>query len=204
MDARMVAVLDVRDWTRFNPNHKHPLWWGIFGLIAIESTVVACVIASYFYLRMLQRAWPPPGAADLPLLWPTVDLVLLLLSAAAMYWSTRTINRREYRNTLLALGLALVLDSIVLVLRWQQFQAFPFRWDDHAYGSIVWTLTGFHFVHVASAILGTMVVWVLALTRYWTPQRQLGSTVDAIYWYFVSLIWIPMYLVIYIAPRVLS
>lgn len=203
MAARTEVALDVSGWPRFHPSHRHPLWWGILALIAIEATVVSCFITSYFYLRLIQPDWPPPGAGAeaLPLFWPTVETGLLLASAGAMYWSTRAINKRRHRQTVIALSLALTLDSAVLVTRWQQLEQLPFRWDAHAYGSAVWTLSGFHFVHVASAVIGTTLVWLLALRRYWTPERQLGSTIDAMYWYFVSFVWIPIYLTIYWAPR---
>lgn len=203
MQPPMLAVADLSDLPRFNPDHRHPLWWGILGLIVIESMVVGSMIASYLYLGLSDPQWPPPRARELPLLWPSVDLALLLLSAVAMYWSTRAVNANRRWQTVAALTLAIALDALVLVFRWQQFEAFGFRWDDHAYGSIVWTMTGFHFMHVASAVVGTALVWLLAVVGYWTPQRQIGSVVDAMYWYFVSLIWIPMYATIYWLPRVL-
>lgn len=204
MAAPPEVALDVRDWPRFHPTHKHPLWWGILALIAIETTVVACFITSYFYLRLVTPDWPPPGAGAeaLPLFWPTVEVGLLLASAGAMYGSTQAINKNLNVQAAFALTLALALDCAVLATRWQQLDVLPFRWDDHAYGSAVWLLSGFHFVHVASAVIGTSLVWLLALLRYWTPQRQLGSTIDAMYWYFVSFIWIPIYFTIYWTPRV--
>lgn len=201
---RMVCALDVAGWPRFNPNHRHPLWWGILGLIAIESTVVASLIASYFYLAMGEAPWPPAGTPQPALFWPTINVGLLLASAWAMYLSTRAINRGHNGKGAVALGAALLLDCLVLVLRWLQMEQLPFLWSDHAYGSIVWTLSGFHFAHVTSAVIGTAVVWWLAVRNYWTPERQLGSTVDAMYWYFVSLVWVPIYLTLYWAPRAMG
>jgi cytochrome c oxidase subunit I+III len=75
------------------------------------------------------------------------------------------------------------------------------RWDEHAYGSILWAITGFHFTHVVSAILGTAVVAVLAWMDYFTSERQLGVVVDTLYWYFVAAVFLPIYLVLYWAPR---
>ena len=93
--------------------------------------------------------------------------------------------------------------SIVLVLRSLELMAHDFAWDNHPYGSIVWTMTGFHFVHVVSAIVGTAAVTWLAWRGYFTRERQLGVVVDTLYWYFVAGIWIPLYLVLYWEPRLL-
>ena len=69
---------------------------------------------------------------------------------------------------------------------------------------MLWTITGFHYTHVVSAILGTAVVSVLAWRGYFTPERQLGVVVDTLYWYFVAAVFLPIYLVLYWVPRVLS
>lgn len=197
------AAVDVSDFSRFNADHKHPLWWGILGLIAIELTVVAGFVVSYFYLRMGAPDWPPAGLGPPALLWETINLGLLLTSAGAMWWAGRGMQRGDRRVLTIGVAIALLLDLAVLPLRWLEFRAFPFRWSDHAYGSIVWTITGFHFTHVVSAIVGTAVVLALALQGYWTKERQLGVVVDTLYWYFVSFAWIPLYLTVYWVPRLL-
>jgi cytochrome c oxidase subunit 3 len=200
---RAYAVYDAEDLPRFHPNKKEPLWWGILGLIAIELTVVTSLIVSYFYLSMLKSEWPPGGIEAPELLLPTVDLALLLLSAAAMYWANWATATGKSKQSIIGLAIAILLDATVLYLRWWQFQDLDFKWYEHAYGSIVWTLTGFHFLHVASAVVGTVVVEILAIMHYWNEKRRLGAQIDAMYWYFVSLIWVPIYLTLYWAPRVL-
>lgn len=76
-----------------------------------------------------------------------------------------------------------------------------FRWDSHAYGSFVWTVTGLHFAHVLASALGTAVVGYLAWRGYFTPGGRLAVVADAMYWQFVVVVWIPVYLVVYWAPR---
>lgn len=197
------AAIDATDFPRNNSDQRHPLWWGVLGLITIELTVVAGFIVSYFYLRMGPPEWPPDGLEPPPLLWETLNTALLIASAAAIGWAGRGIARGSDRVLVIGLALAILLDSLVLVFRWLQFEAFTFRWDEHAYGSIVWTITGFHFVHVASAILGTAAIEVLALKGFWNEDRKRGVVIDTMYWYFVSFAWIPFYLTLYWTERVL-
>ena len=195
------VAVDARALPRFNPNPRAPLWWGIIGLIAVESSVVAAFIASYFYLRVTAAQWPPAGV-ELPALGlPTLNLALLAASAGTMWVASRALNRGRNAAFVASVFASCALAASVLVLRWQQFGVIEFRWDSHAYGSIVWTMTGFHFVHVVSAVIGTAVVGVLGLLRFFNRERQIAVVVDTIYWYFVAVVWLPFYVVLYWVPR---
>ncbi len=196
------AAVDAGGLTRF-ANKRHPLWWGVLGAVTIELTVVAALIVSYFYLGMGAEQWPPAEVALLDPLWPSVNLVLLLVSAGIMYWAGRGINRGSRTILTLGTGASVLLACVVLVLRSVQLAQLDFRWDSHAYGSIVWTISGFHFVHVVSAVVGTAVVTLLSWLGHFTPQRQLGVVVDTLYWYFVAGVWLPLYIVLYWSPRLL-
>lgn len=194
---RVEVAADVAALPRVHADHRNPLWWGILGLIVIEAAVVATFIASYLYLLAGEAAPANAGAASPPRLLETVNVGLLVASAGAMWWAGARLRAGSQRGLVVGLIAALLLDAIVLVLRWLQFLDFDFSWSDHAHGSMVWTLTGFHFVHVASAILGTLVVAVLAARGYFDRERQLAVVIDTMYWYFVSFAWIPLYLILY-------
>lgn len=198
---KVEATVDVSGMTRFNPDKRAPLWWGILGLITIEAAVVASFVASYFYLAMRAEQWPPPGLAPPPLLWPTINLGLLLLSSLTMFWAGRGIRRGNQKVLTLGVSTSVLLACAVLVLRTLEFIAFDFDWKTHSYGAIVWTLAGFHFVHVVSIVVGSAVVAVLAGMGYFTRERQIGVVVDTNYWYFVTIAWIPLYFTLYWVPR---
>lgn len=189
--------VDVSQLPRLNPGREAPIWWGVLGLVLIEATVVFFFVAAYFYLQMMSDTWPPVGVSQPDRVRPTIEVVLLLASGGAMLLAGRAMNRDRNNRFVFFIFLAVGLNVLVLVVRWQQFQQFGFRWDEHAYGSAVWTLTGFHFIHVVSAIIGTAVIGILGVKRYFTPRRQIGVIVDTLYWNFVSLAWIPFYLTIY-------
>ena len=194
--------VDATDLSRLTPR-THPLWWGILGAILIELAVVANLLTSYFYLMAQSEAWPPEGTDPPDLLWATVVLILLPLSSLTMYWAGVGSDRGARTQLALGVTLSCVIASLALVARGLQINAFDTLWSDHAYGSILWVVTGFHFTHVVSAIVGTAVVAVLAWMNFFTPQRQLGVVVDTLYWYFVAAMFLPIYLVLYWAPRVL-
>lgn len=199
---RDVPTIDVSGLTRF-AHRRHPLWWGIIMLVAIEMTVAANLIVTYAYLAARAPAWPPEGVEAPDLLWASVNVVLLLTSAGTMWWAGWGINRHNRAILTLGTGASVALASLVLVLRWINLADLRVQWTDGAYGAIVWTITGFHFIHVASAIVGTAIVTLLSARGYFTRERQLGVVVDTLYWYFVAGIWVPFYLVLYWVPRLL-
>lgn len=205
VDPRAIAPVvqvDAGGLTRTGP-HTHPLWWGVLIVVVIEGTVVATLLMSYFFLMARSGAWPPEGVDAPPLFWPTVILVLLPVSSFTMWWAGRGIERNDIRVLTLGTGLSVLIAGVVLVFRSIQLAEFDVRWDDHAYGSIVWAITGFHYTHVASALVGTAVVTLLSIMGFYNRDRQVSVVVDTLYWYFVSAVFVPIYLVLYWVPRLL-
>ena len=192
--------VDAAELSRLTPR-THPLWWGVAGAVAIEAAVVANLLTSYFYLMAQNDQWPPEGVDPPDLLWATIVLLILPLSSVTMWWAGKGADADRKRQLAWGVTLSCLLAGLALAFRGLQLAAYDIRWNEHAYGSILWAITGFHFTHVVSAILGTAVVAVLAWRDYFTPERQLGVVVDTLYWYFVAGVFVPIYLVLYWAPR---
>lgn len=197
---KTVVEIDAGALKRLTPR-THPLWWGVAGAVAIEVVVVANLITSYFYLVAQNDVWPPEGTEPPEIVWASLVPIVLILSAFTMWWAGRGSDQGNRTQLSLGVTLSCLLATLALVFRGFQIADFDVRWDGHAYGSITWAILGFHFTHVVSAILGTVVVAVLAWRGYFTPDRQLAVVVDTLYWYFVAGVSIPIYLVLFWAPR---
>jgi cytochrome c oxidase subunit III len=177
-----------------------PMWWGIVMLIVIETTVFATLITSYFYLNGAAE-WPLGGFSPPDLLLPTINLGVLLLSGGAMYWGDRGIHQGNQRRLIIGLLISFALGVVFLVLKYIEYSDNDYLWDTNAYGSVVWTITGFHSAHVIALLLKTLTVLVLAWQGFFTEKRNLGVEVNGFYWQFVVVVWLPLYAVLYLAPR---
>ena len=58
------AVVDVSALPSHGFDTHAPLWWGNLMMIVIESTMMALVAATYFYLQQNFDVWPPPRAEE--------------------------------------------------------------------------------------------------------------------------------------------
>ena len=196
-------TLDVAHLPSVAFGSRDPLWWGVMGLILIEVTILAIGMVSYFYVRTLAPVWPPPPTALPALLLPTVNTLLMLVSVVPMYWVDRAARRKERRGVQIGLVLCVVLGLVFSVLRGFEFRAVHTQWDSHAYGSVVWTLLGLHTFDLVAEVLETMLLMAFALTGPMTDHLFLDISDSAPFWYFVAAIWVPIYAVLYVVPRVL-
>lgn len=121
-----------------------------------------------------------------------------------MYVADHGISLGRVRQLFWGIVASIVLGVSFLVLKVVEYAAVPYQWDDHAYGSIVWHIIGFHSAHVASVVLKSVVVAVLAARGFFDAERLIGVQVNGLYWHFVVGVWVPLCLVLYWAPRVMQ
>jgi cytochrome c oxidase subunit III len=183
---------------------KELVWWGTTGFIVAEGTMFAVAVAAYFYLSRNFEAWPPPGTAAPELLAPTITLVLLLASI----WIARRIDQSAKGHDVAATRRWLVVASIaaliILAARAVEFDSLNTRWDSNAYGSAVWVIIGFHTTHMIMDAVESMVQAAMFLTGSVEQKHLVDASEGAYYWIFVALSWVPLYAVIYWAPRVMG
>ena len=194
------GALDVSGLASFGFSHSSLMWWGTAGLMAIESTVFAIAIVVYFYLRSHADAWPM-SAPPPELSWGTINTVILVLSAVPNHLAKRAAERLDRGGVKLWLTMCLVSAFVFLVVRGFEFAALNVRWDANAYGSIVWMLMMLHTVHLITDTWDTTVLDVLFFTGPLEGRRYVDVSENALYWYFVVLSWLPIYAVVYLAPR---
>lgn len=193
--------LRLRELPRLAHFSNSTLWWGVSSLIAIELSVFSALLASYFYLRLGEPSWPPPGVTLPDWKLPAIATVLLLISSYTMNRATK-VAVREDRAPIFLLGVSVALAIAVDVIRLFEFADLDFRWDSHAYGSIFWTMKGLHFLHLIAAFLGTGLIALIAALGRMPRVVKVAIEVDGIYWQFVVWVWLVLFIIIYVVPRI--
>jgi cytochrome c oxidase subunit III len=195
------ATLDVGRLPVLVSGSRAPLWWAMLFLVIIECVVFGTFITSYFYYRSLAPQWPPAGINPPDLLLPTINTLILVGSSMAIWWADNGIKKGDAARLKIGAFAAILFSAVFLILKVWEYADVKYFWDTNAYGSVIWTMIVFHSAHVASVLLKGVVVLVLAFRGYFTRHRHLGVDVNGLYWHFVVVIWIPIYLTIYIVPR---
>lgn len=198
---KTLAVLDVSQLSPYTNWTRAPLWWGFLGLVIIETAVFSSFIAAYLYLMAGSDTWPPAPHSPPDLLLPTLNTILLISSSFVVHWGDKGIRFGDQRKLQIAMLVAIVMGIAFLGIKYLEYHDSAYWWDSHAYGSIIWVMIGFHSAHVAAVVLKAVIVDVLAFRGYFNKYRRLGAEVNGVYWHFVVVIWIPLYITIYLVPR---
>ncbi len=208
-DLRSPVFLDVAHLPPDTMDHRSPIWWGNLLLLFIETTMFALMVGAYFYLRGNFTSWPPPQSnrpfsayhTTPDLFIPSIGLAVHLISLVPMILADRAALKLRCRPVQLALTLVIFLGLAAVGLRFREFSAFHFRWDDNAYGSVVWTIAGLHLLHliVGTCELGIMLAWILVHGLDEKHARDIRVT--ATYWYWIVGMWIILWTILFPGPR---
>jgi len=178
-------------------------WWGMMCFMAVESTTLAICAASYFYLRKNFSAWPPEGTRLPSLLVPTLSLGALLASNGIARALDRAAKAEDFARTRLLLIIGTLAGIALFCLRLFEFKSLNTSWDANAYGSIAWTTMGLHASLLFMDTMETGGLAVLFLLGRAQRKHYVHASEDAIYWYFTTLSWVPLYLILIWGPRFL-
>jgi heme/copper-type cytochrome/quinol oxidase subunit 3 len=192
--------VDARKLPSYAFGARGVMWWGTVGIALIEGTVFALAILMYFYVRTRVDAWPP-SVPPPELMWGTLNIVILLVSGIPNHLAKKAAEGENVHGVRLWLGIGLLFAVAFLVVRAFEFTALNVNWDTNAYGSAVWFLLGLHTLHLITDFYDSAVLLALFWTGPLEGKRFVDVAENALYWWFVVLAWLPIYGVLYWAPR---
>jgi len=193
-------VLDVSDLPSVAFGHRMPIWWGTLGFMVIEGMAFVMAVAAYFYLASQNPDWPMIEKSP-DLIWGTSLLGLFLISEIPNTWIKRRAEQMNPRTVRIGISVMALMGLFALGIRALEFTTLNCRWDTNVYGSIVWALIFLHTLHIVTDVAETVVMVAMMFLAPLDARRFVDVEENAEYWDFVVLTWIPLYLVLYWAPR---
>jgi cytochrome c oxidase subunit 3 len=181
---------------------RAPVWWAGILLIVMLATVFALLLSSYSYLRIGSSNWPGPDVPTPDLVLPTISLIVLLLGFIPAQVASKAAQRGEHRKATYGLLIALILAGVFLALRFLTFAHLGFTWYTTVYGSLVWIILGFHTLLAIVGGAQTCIVFGTLVGRGYGEKQRLGVQIEAMYWLFLALSWIPFYLLFFVYPNI--
>jgi len=178
-------------------------WWGLVTLIATEAALFTYLLFAYYYLLVqFGPAWFPEHAPPLKLALP--NTVILLVSSATVWWAERSIRRGARGATAVAVALTFALGLVFLVVQLFEWKAKPYTMQSGSYGSLYFTITGFHMAHVIGGLVALLLIFVWCIAGYFDERRNVPVLIGAAYWHFVDIVWLAVFFTFYLMPRIWS
>jgi heme/copper-type cytochrome/quinol oxidase subunit 3 len=176
-------------------------WWAMIFVIFTEAALFAYLLFSYFYLAVqphVAGTFPPGGAPSVSLALP--NTIILLLSSVAVAWAQFNIEHNRPNRLAAGLGAGALLGTIFLVIQYFEWAQKSYTLSSSGYGSLYFTITGFHMAHV---VVGVIMLWALcvwSLMGYFNRVRYVHIHIGALYWHFVDAIWLVVFFTFYLTP----
>ena len=187
------------------PTPRRPGWWGMVILLAADISLFASLIAAYYYTRFVTSpVWPPKGD---PLPHLTLSTIMTCLLAASLIpMAVADIGlKKGSRASLIGGGLltALLGGGFVYVELLEFLDELKTSWPTKdAYGSLFYTLTAFHALHIMLAVLAMLLLVAGAALGRMGRRHHIVIRVFALFWYTSVIIWVILYGVLYWSVRI--
>jgi cytochrome c oxidase subunit III len=196
---RIVGQLGHLDAAAFG---SRSLWfWATVAFMLMEGVGFALALGSYVYLTGAgPDRWPLKSAP--PELWAgSLQMLVMLVSLWPNLILARAARAQQQDKTRFWAVVISLITVLCFVIRAFEFGALNTRWDQDAYGSVVWALLLLHTAHIVSDGIGTIVMTIFLFTHSIDEERFSDVDDDCLYWTFVVFTWAPIYLAVYWAPR---
>jgi cytochrome c oxidase subunit 3 len=192
-------TVDVSELPTYAFGSRPTMWWGTLAFITLEGMGFALAVGAWLYLAWLNPQWPLDRYPDLYA--STALLVVLLISIVPNVWLDRRSREEDLRKVRIGLLIASAIGLVACGVRAYELTTLNTRWDTNAYGSVQWMLLGLHTAHLLTDVGDTLVLTALMFTRHAEGKRFSDVSDNCFYWYFVVATWVPIYGLIYWAPR---
>ena len=173
---------------------------GMLLFIASEVMFFGGLFATYFNARAtFAGEWgPPEGAGELELPLAAVLTAILVASSFTMQFGVWAIRRGDTGKLKLWTGITLALGVVFLAGQLYDYSQLGFGIADGVFGTVFYTLTGFHGAHVFGGAVGLTIVLARALRGQFSARNHVAVEAVSMYWHFVDVVWIGVFTTLYL------
>ncbi|HLW47767.1 MAG TPA: cytochrome c oxidase subunit 3 [bacterium] len=191
-----------------------PLVVGMVLFIASETMFFGALFGTYYTLRAETPVWPPRGVdLNSSVAEMAVATAILAASSIPAHLAAHAIRDGSQVSAVRRLLVTSVMGLIFLGLKVHDWLTAGFSISSHAYGTIFFTLTGFHALHMSAGIILLLgLAAKVAGGRYAIetprgaprppgarqpplPRFPQSGGPDAVvyYWHFVDAVWLTVF-----------
>jgi len=174
---------------------------GMIIFLGSWAMMFGALFFSYAMLRWKARTWPPEGV-ELPMLLPLINTVVMVASELLLVRANRLARAGRAGDIAMPLIGALALGTTFVALQgltWWRAWSSGVLPGSGALGSVFWTLTCFHALHVLVGVglLAALVPW--ALRRPHELRSRVRLKLVSMFWHFVGIAWVLIFVSVFVA-----
>jgi cytochrome c oxidase subunit III len=176
---------------------------GMLLFIGSELMFFAGLFAAYFNARAAAPAWPPEGMEQIvmPNAIVIVATIILVISSFTMHWAILRIRKGDRTGMNRAIAVTLILGIIFLALQaydyWELLDHYGFGINSGIYGTLFYTMTGFHGAHVFGGVVGIAILLLRGMAGQFSARHHIAVEAVSAYWHFVDVVWIALFFTLY-------
>ncbi|SFP61191.1 cytochrome c oxidase subunit 3 [Tranquillimonas alkanivorans] len=175
-------------------------WWGTMTLLATEAALFVYLLFSYYYMAFhYGRTWLPAELPSFTLSGPST--VILITSSLTAWMGERSVKKDSRGGAVLWLVASLLLGAVFMGIQLKEWSDKPFMIDTDSYGSLYFTVTGFHMAHVAVGLLVLLALTVWTAVGKFDSRRRDPVSIGVIYWHFVDAVWLTVFFTFYVTTH---
>ena len=173
---------------------------GMLLFIASEVMFFGGLFATYFNARASVGPdnWHPPSGTELDLPLAAVLTAILVASSFTMQFGVWAIRRGDTGKLKLWTAITLGLGILFLSGQLYDYSELGFGISDGVFGTVFYTLTGFHGAHVFGGVIMLSVVLYRGMAGQFSGRHYDAVEAASLYWHFVDVVWIAVFSTIYL------
>ncbi len=196
-------ALDVSALPSHAFGHRSTIWWGVAGVQAIEGTMLALLLGSWFYVRGNFDVWPPTPVGRRVETLAALEVLLLAASVVPTHLANVAALAGDLRRLRRWLVVLLLASAAFLAVRWFLFRALPFHWDRDAYASVLWGMLVMNTLHGLTGLGEVALLLAVAIVGPFEKHHLVDAHASGFLWYFVVFTWLPLWFLLFADPGLL-
>jgi heme/copper-type cytochrome/quinol oxidase subunit 3 len=180
-------------------------YWGSMVMIATEAMLFLLLLFAYNQLRVRADRWPLGDIAEPELVKSGFRSVVLLASSIPMHLADRAAEEGNQAKLRWSLAVGWLMGAVFLVGHFEEWAGLlhEFTPQTNAYGSLFYTITGLHALHLMIGLLIAGYLFIGAVAGRYENASTNGVKNGILYWHFVDVVWVAVYSTLYLSVSLL-
>jgi cytochrome c oxidase subunit 1/cytochrome c oxidase subunit I+III len=175
---------------------------GVAAFILSEAAFFGVLILAYLYYNATPA--PGPGARELNLVQTGLFSLGLFASSFTLWRAEHALAARRLPAMRRWLAATILLGAAFIAGQASEYASLfghGVRVNSNLFATTFFTLTGFHGIHVCVGLMALLIVLGMALAGDFKSGAQPSLKAVGLYWHFVDAVWLVVFSLVYVLPR---